>query len=111
MKRGGVESLWQLDSQQNFAKFYLDTQLENTPNFYTLHTEPYTNKLSIILLAQKLLIKWWWNWPQFLFLSLLHMDMMHFRINRFEEKTYQLNWFEEKKQSSNKETLQAFPIV
>ena len=50
--------------QQNFAQLYPYTQLEVTPNFYALYSAAYISKLSVILLAQKLLIKCWWNWPQ-----------------------------------------------
>ena len=93
--------------QQNFSQLYQNTHLEVTPNLYFLRSAHYVSKLSLILLAQKLLIKWWWNWPQFLFLSLLHMDMMHFRLNRFEEKTYELNWFEGK---NNRVTRRLFKL-
>ena len=33
------------------------------PNFYYVRSVSYNCKSSLNLQAQKLLIKWWWNWP------------------------------------------------
>ena len=50
--------------QQNFLQLYQYTQLEVMFNFYALISAPYTGELRVILLAQKLLIKWWLNQSQ-----------------------------------------------
>ena len=39
-------------------------EIEYTPKFYTLCSAPYASKFNVNLLVQKLIIKWWWNWPQ-----------------------------------------------
>ena len=33
-------------------------------NFYALHSTPCASQISINLLSQKPLVKWWWNWLQ-----------------------------------------------
>ena len=53
-KCADAESLAQSVSS---TKFYQYTQLEVMPNFYALRSVPYASKLSVILLAQNLLIK------------------------------------------------------
>ena len=45
--------------QQNLTQLYQHTQLD----FYASCSATYASKLCIILLAQKLLNKTWWNWP------------------------------------------------
>ena len=47
--------------QQNCTQLYHHTQLEVTPNFYALCFTLCTRKIIVNLLAQKLLVKWWWN--------------------------------------------------
>ena len=62
---GFHQPLCKCASSESFAqsvsltKFYQYTQLEVMPNSYALCSVPYTSKLSVILLAQNLLIKWW----------------------------------------------------
>ena len=50
--------------QQNSAQLYQYTQLEVTSTFYALFSALYTSKFSVNPLAQKVLITWWWNYPQ-----------------------------------------------
>jgi hypothetical protein len=49
--------------QQNYLQLCWYTQREFTLNFYPVCFTPCTSKIGINLLAQKLLIKCWWNWP------------------------------------------------
>ena len=48
--------------KENWAQLNWCIGLENTPNFHTVCSAPYASKFSVNLLAQKLLVKWWWNW-------------------------------------------------
>ena len=43
--------------QQNCAQLYWYIELENLPSFYAVSFVPYTSKLGVNLLAQKLFIK------------------------------------------------------
>ena len=40
------------------------------PNFCALWSMTYATKISVNLLVQKLLVKWWWNWLENVLLSL-----------------------------------------
>jgi len=47
---------WNQFNQQNYNQIYQLTVLEVTPNFNALRSMPYSNKISVNLLEQKLLI-------------------------------------------------------
>ena len=49
--------------QQYYTQLYQYTQLEVTPNFYTVHSMPCTSKIIVNLLVQKLIVQHWWYWP------------------------------------------------
>jgi len=49
--------------QQKYDQLYHNTQLEVTLNFSALRSIPCGSKIIVKLLVQKLLVKWWWNWP------------------------------------------------
>ena len=62
--RNAYCSLANLFLQQNWAQLERDPQLEVMPNFRAAWYLPCARKNNINLLAQKLLVKWWWNWRQ-----------------------------------------------
>ena len=64
-----AQSIWRKKMPFHFTNklhptLYKCIELEDTPNFYTLCSAPYASKFNVNLLVQKLIIKWWWNWPQ-----------------------------------------------
>ncbi len=50
-------------NQQNYVHLYLYTQLENMLSFYVVLSALCVSKININLLAWKLLVKRWCNWP------------------------------------------------
>ena len=50
--------------QQNCAQLHWCIGLEVTPNFHAVCSAPYASMFRVNLLAQKLLVKWWRNWPK-----------------------------------------------
>ncbi len=51
--------------QQNYAQLHHYAQLENTLNFYAVRTTSCVSKIGVNLLAPKLRVKCWWNWPHY----------------------------------------------
>ncbi len=49
--------------QQNYAQLHHYTQLENTLKFYAVCPTLCARGIGVNLLAQKLPVKCWWNWP------------------------------------------------
>ncbi len=50
--------------QQNYTQLGHYTKLEFALNFYTVGFMLCVSKISVYLLAQKLKVGCWWNWPQ-----------------------------------------------
>ncbi len=49
--------------QQKYVQLYLHAWLENKLNFYTVSFPLWASRVVVNLLAQKLQVKCWWNWP------------------------------------------------
>jgi len=48
---------------QNYSKLYQKTQIEVLPNFYVLRFMPWTSKIRVNILLEKLLVEHLRNWP------------------------------------------------